>query len=98
MGRLFDASISEVSGDANGAVAVDATQQQTSAQNEYYASRFAIGSSAQRINEGLAFSGSPCSVASIQYTQGATAVTSYLHFISDQQLLITADGSVELVR
>jgi hypothetical protein len=98
MGRLFDASISEVSGDANAAVAVDATQQQTSAQNEYNATRFAIGSSAQRINEGLAFSGTPCSVASIQYTQGAVAVTSYLTFISDQQLLVTADGSVELVR
>jgi len=98
MGRLFDASISETSGDANGAVSVDATQQQTSAQNQYNASHFAIGSSAQRINEGLAFSGTPCSVASIQYTQGATRVTSYLHFISDQQLLVTADGSVELVR
>lgn len=98
MGRLFDASISEVSGDSNGSVAVDATQQQTSAQNEYNATRFAIGSSAQRINEGLAFSGTPCSVSSIQYTQGAVAVTSYIFFISDQQLLVTSDGSIELVR
>lgn len=98
MGRLFDASISEVSGDANSAVTVDATQQQTSAQNEYNVSRFAIGSSAQRINEGLAFSGTPCSVASIQYTQGAVAVTSFITFISDQQLLVTADGGCELVR
>lgn len=98
MGRLFDASISEVSGDANSAVTVDATQQQTSAQNEYNASRFAIGSSAQRVNEGLAFSGTPCSVSSIQYTQGATAVTSFLAFISDQQLLIDESGSVSLVR
>jgi hypothetical protein len=98
MGRLFDASISERAGDADLAVTVDATQQQTSTQNQYNASQFAIGASAQRINEGLAFSGTPCSVASIQYTQGSTAVTSFLTFISDQQLLIDESGSISLVR
>jgi len=96
MGRLFDASISELSGDR--AVAVGAADTNTSLENPYNSLYFAIGSSCQRVNEGLAFSGTPCSVASIQYTQGATAVTSFLIFISDQQLLVTADGSVELVR
>ena len=96
MGRLFDASISELSG--NLTVSVGAAVANTASQNPYNTARFAIGSSAQRVNEGLAFSGTPCSVASIQYTQGAAAVTSFLIFISDQQLLVTADGSVELVR
>jgi hypothetical protein len=96
MGRLFDASISELSGAI--AVSVGAAVVNTADQNPYNTARFAIGASAQRVNEGLAFSGTPCSVASIQYTQGATAVTSFLIFISDQQLLVTADGSVELVR
>lgn len=96
MGRLFDASISELSGDR--AVSVGAAVANYAAEQPYNTERFAIGSSCQRINEGLAFSGTPCSVASIQYTQGATAVTSYLIFISDQQLLVTADGSIELVR
>ena len=96
MGRLFDASISELSGDR--AVSVGAAVANYASEQPYNTERFAIGASAQRINEGLAFSGTPCSVASIQYTQGATAVTSFLIFISDQQLLVTADGSCELVR
>lgn len=96
MGRLFDASISEVSG--SGAISVGAAVANTADQNPYNTQWFAIGSSAQRVNEGLAFSGTPCSVASIQYTQGSVAVTSFLTFISDQQMLVTADGSVELVR
>jgi hypothetical protein len=96
MGRLFDASISELSGDR--AVDVGAAVANTASENPYNSLVFAIGASCQRVNEGLAFSGTPCSVASIQYTQGATAVTSYLIFISDQQLLVTADGSIELVR
>jgi hypothetical protein len=96
MGRLFDASISELSGDR--AVSVAAAVTSTASENPYNSLVFAIGASAQRVNEGLAFSGTPCSVASIQYTQGATAVTSFLIFISDQQLLVTADGSCELVR
>ena len=100
MGRLFDASISELSGNTAAlfAVTVDATQQQTSAQNAYNTSRFAIGASAQRVNEGLAFSGTPCSVSSIQYTTGGAAVTSFIVFISDQQLLIDESGSCSLVR
>jgi hypothetical protein len=113
MGRLFDASISELSGPLSlygsattantpipfsPGVLVGAAVANTADQNQYNVSRFAIGSSCQRVNEGLAFSGTPCSVASIQYTQGTTAVTSFLIFISDQQLLVTADGSVELVR
>lgn len=96
MGRLFDASISELSGDRE--VSVGAAVANYASEQPYNTARFAIGASAQRINEGLAFSGTPCSVASIQYTQGATAVTSFLIFISDQQLLVTADGSCELVR
>ena len=97
MGRLFDASISEQSGALAFAVGAAETVVDISALQPYVASRFAIGASAQRINEGLAFSGTPCSVASIQYNI-AGASTCFLHFISDQQLLVTADGSVELVR
>ena len=96
MGRLFDASISELSGAR--AVSVSAAATNTSDQNLYNTTYFSIGSSCQRVNEGLAFSGTPCSVASIQYTQGATAVTSFIIFISDQQLLLDADGAVSLLR
>jgi hypothetical protein len=96
MGRLFDASISELSG--TNAVAVGAADVSSAPVLPYNIARFAIGASAQRVNEGLAFSGTPCSVASIQYTQGAAAVTSFLIFISDQQLLIDESGSISLVR
>ena len=98
MGRLFDASISEQSGALSFPAIGDLDDVVTlSALQPYVATRFAIGASAQRINEGLAFSGTPCSVASIQYNI-AGASTCFLNFISDQQLLVTADGSVELVR
>jgi len=97
MGRLFDASISERSGAQAFAVAKADTVAEISALQPYVATHFAIGASAQRINEGLAFSGTPCSVASIQYNV-AGASTCFLTFISDQQLLVTSDGSVELVR
>jgi len=97
MGRLFDASISERSGALTFAVGAADTVATLSALQPYVATRFAIGSSAQRINEGLAFSGTACSVASVQYDI-AGASTCFVHFISDQQVLVTADGSVELVR
>ena len=103
MGRLFDASISELSGFADTAVGgaavvgVGAATNLADA-NRYTTRTFAVGASAQRVSEGLAFSGTPCSVASIQYTEGATAVTSFLTFISDQQLLIDEAGSISLVR
>ena len=97
MGRLFDASISERSGAQAFAVAAGDQAAEISALQPYNTTVFAIGSSAQRINEGLAFSGTPCSVASLQYTV-AGASTCFLHFISDQQLLIDESGSVSLVR
>lgn len=59
---------------------------------------FMVGVSAQRINEALAFSGSPVSVVGLQVTVGATACTMFCTFISDYQLLIDASGSVEIVR
>ena len=64
----------------------------------YNSTRFAVGANCQRVNEGLAFSGTPCSVVSIQYGGATAAISSFIHFISDFQLLITADGSVEIVR
>lgn len=65
----------------------------------YNLQNFAVGVSAQRINEGnMAFSGSPVSIASIQLTGGDGALyTWFMTFMSDYQLLIDASGSVELV-
>lgn len=53
----------------------------------YNTSNFAVGVSAQRINESLAFSGSPVSIASVQVTVGASTCTLFCHFMSDFQLL-----------
>ena len=64
----------------------------------YLTQSFAAGISACRIAEGLAFQGSPVSVVGLQLTQAATTFTNYIVFVSDYQLLIGADGSVDLVR
>ena len=66
----------------------------------YSSNYFMVGVSAQRINEGLAFAGSPVSVVSIEDTQGtdAAAATAFVLFICDYQMLIDASGSVQLVR
>ena len=96
MGRLFDASISEPVAQAS--ITATKTASELPPLYAYNASQFAVGASCQRVNEGLAFSGTPCSVVSVQYGGATDAVTSFIHFISDFQLLVTADGSVELVR
>lgn len=65
----------------------------------YLTDSFFIGTSAQRVNEGLAFAGSPVSVASVETTAANnTTHTDFLLFISDYQLLVDASGSVQLVR
>jgi hypothetical protein len=65
----------------------------------YLTDSFFIGTSAQRVNEGLAFAGSPVSVASVETTAADnTTHTDFLLFISDYQLLVDASGSVQLVR
>jgi hypothetical protein len=64
----------------------------------YLTDSFAVGVSATRISEGLAFQGSPVSVVGAQYTQNATTATNYLTYISDYALLLSADGQVDLVR
>lgn len=66
----------------------------------YLTDSFFVGTSTQRVNEGLAFAGSPVSVLSVEDTQGTDAapVTAFLLFICDYQMLIDASGSVQLVR
>jgi hypothetical protein len=59
---------------------------------------FFVGVSAQRVNEGLAFAGSPVSVVSVETTAAGVTFTDFLLFISDFQMLIDASGSVQLVR
>jgi len=60
---------------------------------------FAVGVSACRVNESLAFSGSKATQVSIQYNRSAgTAATLYLSFLSDRQVLIGAAGDITLVR
>lgn len=59
---------------------------------------FAAGVSANRVAEGLAFSGSPVSVVGLQLTQNAATATNYIMYISDYQLLIGANGEVSLIR
>lgn len=92
IGRIFDASLSDP-------ITVANTSANTN-QSTYNTAWFFAGVSCNRVNEGLAFQGSPCSVASLSatYTGGAAAITAYYLFISSFQLLIDATGSVELIR
>ena len=90
-GRLFDASISDVS---------QVTYAGSADTNTFTSGAFAVGVSTTRCNEALAFAGSPVSVISVQPGQGASGVAStmFITFISDFQLLVDATGAVELVR
>lgn len=83
--RLFDASITDITTGDDGA-------------SPYTSASFAVGVSAQRCNEALAFSGSPVSVVGLNFTTAASTYTMFLTFISDYQMLIDASGSIELVR
>jgi len=102
LGRLFDASItsplvnSAATGLANGGNASGGS---------FLTQYFVAGASAQRVNEGLSFQGSPCSIMNIQLglagtTNTVVGVSSTFYFIilSAFQLLIDATGSVEIVR
>lgn len=92
IGRIFDASLSDpITVADNGANTNLGT---------YNTAWFFAGVSCNRVNEGLAFQGSPCSVASLNatYTGGANPVTAYYLFISSFQLLVDATGSVEIIR
>lgn len=62
------------------------------------AKSFAMGINTCRVAEGLAFQGSPVSVAGIQITQGLANYTNFIIYISDYQLLIGADGMCDIVR
>lgn len=103
LGRVFDASITDIV--QNAAPLAKASIQANSQGGNFLDGAFAVGVSAQRVNEGLAFSGTPCSVAALQITNAGDlnnyttkAATMYVLFISDFQLLIDATGSVEIVR
>ena len=86
--RLFDASVTDVA-----SVSAEGV-------NTFKDNFFAVGVSACRVNESLAFSGSKATQVSIQYSRGAggAAATLYLSFLSDRQVLIGAAGDITLVR
>lgn len=64
----------------------------------YVTDSFAVGINTCRVAESLSFQGSPVSVCGISLTQGATTGTNFITFISDQSLIISADGQCDLVR
>jgi hypothetical protein len=80
----------------------DAGISDVSTATTYNTQNFAVGVSAQRVNEGnMAFSGSPVSIASVQITEAGANPQNYswfMTFMADYQLLIDASGSVEIVR
>ena len=76
----------------------DASITDISTNATYLTNSFAVGVSAQRCNEALAFAGSPVSVVGLNFTTAANTFTMFLTFISDYQLLIDASGSVEIIR
>ena len=94
IGRIFDASLSDPITVANAS--------RNTNLSTYNTAWFFAGVSANRVAEGLAFQGSPCSVASINlsYNGSGTAApkTAFFLFISSYQLLIDATGSIELIR
>jgi len=103
LGRLFDASITSPL--VNTAVAGQASANGNASGGNFITNYFVAGASAQRINEGLAFQGSPCSILNVQVNLGATTnnivsanSTIYFVLITAFQLLIDATGSVELIR
>ena len=106
LGRLFDASITSPS--VNTAAATQAGANANASGGNFLTNYFVAGASAQRINEGLAFQGSPCSILNVQVNLGASAgaptaiasanSTIFFVMISAFQLLIDATGSVEIVR
>ena len=102
-GRIFDASITDPC--INSALAAAAASNSNASGGTYLTSYFAAGASSQRVNEGLCFQGSPCSILNVQVGWGGSAgsitqasTTNYFILISDFQLLIDATGSVEIVR
>jgi hypothetical protein len=76
----------------------DSSVTDNSTKATYLTQSFCAGISACRVAEGLAFQGSPVSVVGLQITQNATTATNYIVYVSDYQLLIGADGQVDLVR
>lgn len=90
--KLFDYTCTDVSG----APVVNAA----GLGGTYLTSYFCVGSSCLRTVENLAFAGSPCSNCSInmQFGNDANPHTMYLYFVSDMNLLIGADGAIEIVR
>lgn len=76
----------------------DSSVTDISAKDTFLTQSFAAGVSANRVAEGLAFSGSPVSVVGLQLTQNAATATNYIMYISDYQLLIGSNGEVSLIR
>jgi hypothetical protein len=76
----------------------DASITDISTNATYLTESFAVGVSAQRCNEALAFAGSPVSVVGLNFTTAAADFTMFLTFISDYQLLIDSSGACEIVR
>lgn len=94
IGRIFDASLSDP-------ITVAAGSRNTNL-STYNTAWFFAGVSANRVAEGLAFQGSPCSVASINLSYNgagsAPPKTAFFLFISSYQLLLDATGSLEIIR
>jgi hypothetical protein len=76
----------------------DASITDVSTRANYLTTSFAVGVSAQRCGEALAFSGSPVSILGINFSTTASTYTLFITFISDYQLLIDSAGAVEIVR
>jgi hypothetical protein len=76
----------------------DASITDKSTNATYMTDTFFIGTSTQRVNEGLAFAGSPVSVVSVESSAAGATFTDFLLFVCDYQLLVDASGSIQLVR
>ncbi len=64
----------------------------------YATNAYAVGQDCTRTSEALAFSGSPVSICNINFSVTNALYSLNFVFISDKQLLISADGTVSLVQ
>ena len=77
----------------------DASVTDVATETTYNTNYFAVGVSTCRVNEALAFTGSPATQVSIAYNRTAgAAATLFITFMSDRQLLIDASGQISLIR
>lgn len=94
LSRAWDASVSDPVGEYTVGSAANAG----STISSYLTRNFFVAVNGKRCNSRLSFVGTAASVCNIQWTVNAATYSAHILFLSGQQLLIDAQGNVELLR